>query len=214
MKKPPVNKARRAVKNGKARVQRIVSIPDDVVLSPQSEPPRHLSGVDRSGSRSAVKELTWAEFDRLVQALARQIKRSFRADAVVGVAHGGVFVGGAIATALSCEFFPVRISRRSRDKGMRKTPRMFGQMPRELKGQRVLVVDDVAASGDTLELARELASQVGAKEIETACLVSRPDGFQPSFAALTTDALFVFPWDYEPVAEDDRFEVDPDKAGA
>lgn len=205
----------RRPKSGPKNAERIVSVPPDVVLAPQSELPRHAFGQDRSRPRnSAFCELSWAQFDNYVQALAREIARGFRPDAVVGVAHGGVFVGGALASALSCDFFPVRISRRSRDKVVRRVPKVFGQMPKELKGRRVLVVDDVAASGDTLELACALASKSGAKTTSTASLVRRPDAYAPDFCALTTEDFVVFPWDYEPVAEDSRFDVDPDKAGA
>jgi len=162
--------------------------------------------MDRSAQREAVRELTWAQFDRLVTAMARQIKRSFRPDAVVGVAHGGVFVGGAVAGALQAEFFPVRISRRSRDRVERRRPRLYGQIPKELKGRRVLLVDDVAASGDTLELARALLERVGAKATRTATLVAREGAYVPDWTALTTQELVVFPWDYQPVVEDGRFE--------
>ncbi len=172
------------------------------------------TGTDRSRGKSPLRELSWAQFDRLVQGLARQVKRKFNPEAVVGVAHGGVFVGGAIAGVLACDFYPVRISRRSRDKVVRSRPRMFGEMPRELKGRRVLVVDDVAASGDTLELARELAKKVGAAKIATACLLSRPGGYAPDWTALPTDEFFVFPWDYATVSEDARFDIDPERAGA
>jgi hypoxanthine phosphoribosyltransferase len=175
-----------------------------------SKPSPALSrGRDLPTTDDKVRELTWAEFDRMVQGLARSIQVTFRPQAVVGVAHGGVFAGGAIASALACEFYPVRISRRSRVKLKRKSPKLSGGMPRELKGKRVLVVDDVAASGETLELACKLAVQVGAKEVTTATLVSREDGYQPSWSALTTKALVVFPWDYEPLTEDRRFDVDP-----
>jgi uncharacterized protein len=170
-------------------------------------------GRDLSKGSSDLRELTWAEFDRMVQSLARRIQVTFRPQAVVGVAHGGVFAGGAIASALGCDFYPVRISRRSRVKSRRRSPRLSGQMPRELKAKRVLVVDDVAASGETLELACKLAVRVGAKEVTTAALVAREDGYQPGWSALTTQALVVFPWDYEPVTEDQRFDVDPKADG-
>ncbi|HEX5751840.1 MAG TPA: phosphoribosyltransferase family protein [Archangium sp.] len=197
----------------KQQVEKLVSIPSDMVLAPQVEAPRQLTGRDQSRSNRSVQELSWAEFDRAVQTLARHISQSFKPQAVVGVAHGGVFVGGALSSALGCDFYPVRISRRSRDKGVAK-PKLSGEMPRELKGKRVLIVDDVVSSGDTLELATALAQKVGAKEVNTASLVARPGGFAPSFCALPTDALVVFPWDYEAVTEDGRFDVDPDKAGA
>ncbi|MBX5484897.1 MAG: phosphoribosyltransferase domain-containing protein [Myxococcaceae bacterium] len=190
-----------------AKVERIESIPEDVVLAPQAEVPRALAALDRPRRfQSAVKEMSWAEFDRLVQSMALRLKRGFKPDAVVGVAHGGVFVGGAIASALGVEFFPVRISRRSRDRGANqvKKSKLNGEMPKELKGRRVLVVDDVASSGDTLELAKALAEKVGAKAIETACLVCKEEGYRPDYLALATEDLVVFPWDYD-LIEDARF---------
>jgi hypothetical protein len=208
-----------APKQGRAQAEKLVSIPADLVLAPQAEAPRQPTGRDQSRGRSAgVRELTWAEFDRAVQELASAIRESFAPQAVVGVAHGGVFVGGALSSALGCEFFPVRISRRSRDPGggarSRSGPKLAGEMPRELKGRRVLIVDDVASSGDTLGLATALAREAGAKKVETACLVARPEGFAPDYCALATAALVVFPWDYEPATGDGRFDEDPDKAGA
>ncbi|MBK7859163.1 MAG: phosphoribosyltransferase [Archangiaceae bacterium] len=148
--------------------------------------------------------MSWAQFDRLVQQLARAAAK-FDPDAVVGVAHGGVFVGGALASAMLREFYPVRISRRSRDRGLRGSPRLSGVMPKELKGRKVLIVDDIASSGDTLQLAAAHAKSVGASAVQTAALVCRPSGFKPHFFALKEDTFFVFPWDYASVVEEPRF---------
>ncbi len=178
--------------------------------------PSGATGIDRSSSssnrRGATKELSWAEFDTQVQLLARQSAKQFKPTAVVGIAHGGVFVGGAIASALKVDFFPVRITRRSRDSGSRATAGLSDNMPKELKGQRVLLVDDVAGSGDGLEMARRLAQAAGASKLATAALISRPNGFTPDFVAFTSDTFFVFPWDYQELVDDARF--DPDTAGA
>ena len=202
-------KAQRAAKRGSkgGRVQKIRSIPDDVVLAPQAEVPRELASLERR-ARGNVREMSWMEFDRLVQSLATKIKKSFKPEAVVGVAHGGVFVGGALASAMSVEFFPVRISRRSRDaaSSQEKKPKLQGEMPKELKGLRVLVVDDIASSGDTMELAQSLLQRVGAKAVASCCLVCKEEGYQPDFQALTTDGLVVFPWDYD-LVNDARFSL-------
>lgn len=171
---------------------------------------REALGVDRSNRKVATRELTWAEFDRQVQLLARASLKTFKPNAVVGIAHGGVFVGGAIASALKVDFYPVRITRRSRD--VRSNPGLPEEMPAELKGKRVLLVDDVAGSGDGLELARRLAKSAGASKLATAALISRPGGFTPDFVSYTDDTFLVFPWDYQAVAEDSRF--DTDTAGA
>jgi hypoxanthine phosphoribosyltransferase len=210
----PSKKGKPSPKSSKQKAEKLVSIPSDVVLAPQAEAPRMPTGRDQSRQRSFVKELSWADFDRAVQEMARTIGQVYKAEAVVGVAHGGVFVGGALSSALGCEFFPVRITRRSRDRSGLNKPQLSGEMPRELKGRRVLVVDDVAASGDTLEMASTLARKVGARDVKTAVLVARPEGYAPDFSALSTQAFIVFPWDYEPVAGDGRSDVDPDQAGA
>jgi hypoxanthine phosphoribosyltransferase len=180
---------------------KLLSIPSDVVLAPQAEAPR-VPGPDRSRRNAPVKELSWAQFDRMVQKLAREVAQKFRPQAVVGVAHGGVFVGGALARALGADFFPVRISRRSRAREIRSAPKLWGAMPAELKGKTVLIVDDVCSSGDTLALAEELAKKVGAKQSKTAVLIAREGPFSPDFIAQESEELFVFPWDYELVLDE------------
>ncbi len=208
-----IKKSKPSPRPSKKKVEKLVSIPSDVVLAPQAEVPRMPTGRDQSRQRSSVQELTWMDFDKAVQELARAIRQDFKVEAVVGVAHGGVFMGGALSSALGCEFFPVRISRRSRDRGDANKPQLLGGMPRELKGRRVLIVDDVAASGDTLEMAILLAKKAGARQVKTACMVARPEGYAPDYQAMSTQAVLVFPWDYEPSGMD-RSDVDPDLAGA
>ncbi len=131
---------------------------------------------------------------------------------MVGIAKGGVFVGGALAGLLSRDFYPVRISRRSRDRVVRRRPKVFGRMPAELSGKRVLIVDDVVASGDTLQLACDRAREAGAAEVQSAALVAREGGPRPDYFALETADLVVFPWDYD-VIDDGRFETDPGDIG-
>lgn len=189
-------------------------ISGDVVFSPPVSTVREQGSADRSRrSSNQLRELSWMEFDRLVQSMAMQVGSEFKPEAVVGVAHGGVFVGGALAKALRVEFYPVRISRRSRDSKKRAGLNMSGSMPRELKGQRVLVVDDVAASGETLELAMKLAERAGAREVKTLALLAREEGFMPHHVGWVSDEFVVFPWDYEEVTDDARFDIDVDTVG-
>jgi hypoxanthine phosphoribosyltransferase len=118
--------------------------------------------------------------------------------------HGGLFVGGALASALKAEFYPVRVTHRHRATG--RDARVSDDMPREVAGRRVLIVDDVASSGDSIEFATRLAKANGAKAIKSAALIARPGRFEPDFTAITSDDFFVFPWDYQDVVEDMRFE--------
>lgn len=149
-----------------------------------------------AGGSQRVRELSWSELDGLAQQLAAAVQKAYDPDAVVGVVKGGVFAGAAVAEALGRKFFAVRISRRSRDRGLLPRPKIWGRMPPAVRGRRVLVVDDVAASGETLRLARRLATAAGARTVRTASIAVHKKGFRPDFYALASDDLIVFPWDY------------------
>lgn len=148
----------------------------------------------RRRPKKPVRELGWAAFGEVARALSADIARKFRPSVVIGIAKGGVFAGSAIATAVGAEFYPVRIERRRRDTA--PLAEAMTTIP-ALTGKRVLVVDDVARTGATLARARALAKKAGAKEVRTAVLVTRPHGARPDFAAMETDQLVLFAWDYQ-----------------
>ncbi len=144
--------------------------------------------------KRGVRELGWAAFGEVARVFAGQIARRFRPSVVVGIAKGGVFVGGALAAVLGSDFYPVRIEKRRRDRGA--LPEPVQELP-DLHGKRVLVVDDVASTGATLARARALVRKAGAREVRSAVLVARPRGARPDFAAFATDELILFGWDYQ-----------------
>ena len=145
--------------------------------------------------KKAVRELGWAAFGEVARVLAGRIALRYRPTVVVGIAKGGIFVGGALAAVLGADFHPVRIEKRSRDAAPLSAD-VAAELP-DLRGKKVLVVDDVAATGATLARARALARKAGAKEVRTAVLVARPRGARPDFAAFETDELVLFGWDYQ-----------------
>ncbi len=144
------------------------------------------------GGGSGVRELTWLEFGSIVRDLAARISARFAPEVILGVARGGIFVGGAVAAPIRADFLPVRVEKRSRDR--RAVPTF--RVP-EAKGKRVLVVDDVTNTGATLAKAKALAKRSGAKDVQSAALVVRPGGSRPDWFALETAQLIVFPWDYQ-----------------
>lgn len=144
--------------------------------------------------KKAVRELGWAAFGEVARTFAATIAREFRPSVVIGVAKGGVFAGSVVATALGAEFYPLRVERRSRDAA--PIAHVADELP-DLTGKAVLVVDDVARTGATLAKARALAKKAGARDVRTAVLVTRPRGARPDFAALETDELVLFGWDYQ-----------------
>jgi len=144
--------------------------------------------------RADMQEIGWAAFGEVARQLAGRIAQQFRPDVVVGIAKGGVFVGGALAAALQADFHPLRLEKRRRDPDA--TPVRLDQLP-DLTGKKVLVVDDVSSSGSTLARARALCRKSGSRDVRTAVLVKRPGGARPDWHALETDQLVLFGWDYQ-----------------
>jgi hypoxanthine phosphoribosyltransferase len=192
----PARRAARARSAGKARPRPTAlddpmgeGVADGFALDRLAAPAR----MKRSPKKS-VRELGWAAFGDVARALAADIARRYRPTVVVGIAKGGVFVGGALAAAMGADFYPVRIEKRRRDAGA--LPEPIQELP-DLTGKKVLVVDDVASTGATLAKARALARKAGAREVRSAVLVARPRGARPDFAAFATDELMLFGWDYQ-----------------
>jgi hypothetical protein len=158
----------------------------------------------RARPQSRVREISWAEFGDIARALAERIGRDFRPQVILGVVNGGVFVGGALAAALQAELLPVKIEKRSRIAGER--------LP-SLAGKKVLAVDDVTSSGQTLGKATALALQAGAAEVRTAALVVRPRGNKTDFHAMETDEVVVFGWDYQLQGDPGPGPGDPGEVG-
>ena len=89
-------------------------------------------------------------------------------DAVVGIESRGFILGAAVANALGCGFVPVRKPGKLPSKTVRESYSLeYGADCLEMhddavaKGSRVLIVDDVLATGGTAEAADKLVKQVG-----------------------------------------------------
>lgn len=138
----------------------------------------------------------WPLFGELSRALALKVARAWLPDSVVGIATAGVVPGAAVAAILDLPFHSILVSRRYRSDTIRETPSVFGTVPTDVRGKRVLVVDETCDSGDTIRLAVSALVNAGALEVRTA--VSFKTGmFAPDFHALATESAIVLPWDRE-----------------
>ena len=143
-----------------------------------------------------VLHVEWPLFGELSRALALRVAREFDPEIVVGVANAGAIPGAVIAAILDREFHSILVSRRYRGDTVRQTPAVLGSAPPEVRGKRVLVVDETCDSGDTLRLARAAIVNAGAVEVRTA-VSFRTGSYEPDFYALATESAIVLPWDRE-----------------
>lgn len=144
-----------------------------------------------------VMEVEWQLFGELSRALALKVSREFDPELVVGIANAGVIPGATIASILDRPFVSMTVSRRYRpDSAVRETPAIFGEAPAAARGKRVLLVDETCDSGDTIRLAKAAIVNLGAAAVKTA-VGFRTGAFAPDFAAMTTEAAIILPWDRE-----------------
>lgn len=172
-----------------------------------------------------LEVLTWDGFGAAARELARTVVASgWMPDIVIAVARGGLLPAGALAYALgikamgtlNVEFYT----------GVGETLAEPVVLPplmdtSELPGHRVLVVDDVADSGKTLDLVMRLISERGlpadadgdgvaseriSVEARSAVLYTKPTSvIAPTYSFKTTDKWIAFPWsDKPPVTESDE----------
>ena len=146
-------------------------------------------------------------FGELSRALALKVSREYDPDIVVGVATAGVVPGAVVAAMLGREFHSIVISRKYRAESARDAPEVFSTAPAEVRGKRVLIVDETCDSGDTLRLAVGAVVNAGAKEVRTA-VGFKTGEYEPDFHALATESTIVLPWDRE-VIIDGELAVNP-----
>ena len=142
-----------------------------------------------------VLELTWEVFGELCRALALNVARSYEPELVIGIAKAGVIPGAVIASILRCDFYSIKISRRAGTELVRDEPRILTAAPPQAAGKRVLIVDEICTSGETLRMATAAVRAVRAAEIRTATSFAKVGHYRPDFYAVETDAMVVFPWD-------------------
>lgn len=108
--------------------------------------------------------------------------QSGRIDAVVGIEARGFIFGTAVAYRLGCGFVPIRKTgklpgaRIARDFDLEYgSDRIEIHVGALEPGARVLLVDDLIATGGTAEAAVALLREVGAEVVECAFVVALPD---------------------------------------
>jgi adenine phosphoribosyltransferase len=108
--------------------------------------------------------------------------RSVRVDKVVGVEARGFILGGAVAVALGAGFVPVRKSGKlphttiGHDYALEYgTDRIEIHTDAISRGEKVLIVDDLVATGGTLEAALRVVEQVGGEIVGVAVVIDLPD---------------------------------------
>jgi hypoxanthine phosphoribosyltransferase len=148
-------------------------------------------------TRQGVHPISWEDFHGICKALALSVS-NFHPEAIVPIGRGGYYPGALIAHLLQAEIYPVRVSRRIHDIVQYKEPKWIIAPPAEIADCRVLIVDEICDSGETLLLVKEKCLALGASLAKSAVLYAHTKAVHvPDYIGIITDELLLNPWDRE-----------------
>jgi hypoxanthine phosphoribosyltransferase len=146
--------------------------------------------------------MTWDHLGDGARELAETIHDDgYRPDIVLAIARGGLLVGGAVAYALGVKnTFAMNVEFYTGVDQRLAMPMILPPVPAlvDFEETQVLVVDDVADTGATLELVKEFcAGKVG--EVRCAVLYEKPQStVRCDYVWRHTDRWIDFPWSVLP----------------
>jgi len=141
---------------------------------------------------------SWDQIYELLLNLATRVRRNgFKPDVIVGVSRGGWpparvisdLLGNPRLANVTAEFYV----------GVAETkgkPVITQPVSVSVKGKKVLVVDDVADTGESLRLVRAHLGEQGATEVKIATIYYKPwSVIIPDYYEKETSSWIVFPWE-------------------
>jgi hypothetical protein len=164
-------------------------------------------------TRVGVHPISWEDFHGICKALAKAMSR-FQPEMILAIGRGGFYPGTLIAHILQVTLYPVYVTRRVNDIPQYETPQWRIEPPASVKGQRVLIVDEICGKGETIGMVKAKVAALGASETRSAVMYAHTWGIAvPDYIGLISDALLINPWDRE-IYRAGEFQFHPEYIGA
>jgi len=142
--------------------------------------------------------LSWRDvYNLTLQLSERNVSSGFVPDIIVGIARGGWIPARILSDVLyTTSLENIRIEYYT-DVGVRgKAPRITQPLSGSLEGKSILLVDEVADTGDSLHHAIEHVKNLGVDEQRSAVLHLKPTSrVVPDYYMVTTTSWTVYPWE-------------------
>jgi hypothetical protein len=141
---------------------------------------------------------TWKRIYAMLLSQAEKIFQSgFKPDIVVGITKGGWVPARVLSDLLEIhELATVRVEFYLGVAETRNEPVLTQRVSAAVEGKKALLVDDVADTGKSLQLAKAHIQREGAAEVRIATLYYKPLSVtKPDFYEKETRRWVVFPWE-------------------
>jgi hypoxanthine phosphoribosyltransferase len=140
--------------------------------------------------------ISWPEYGNLAEALAEKVRSGGRKfDLVIGVARGGIPVAMVVSDHLGVKIDFINVKSYN-GIAQRGSPRILSTVTENIRGKKVLVVDDLVDQGDTMETIEQHLFEQGPTLVETAVLFKKPwCMMEPDYYLEIVDRWVVFPFE-------------------
>lgn len=142
--------------------------------------------------------VSWEASGKHILELSKKILQSGKTyDRIIALAKGGLTWSRLLSDYVAVEeLSSVQISFYTGIAKTKKAPIIIQSLPISIKGERVLIFDDIADSGETLEVAKQYAAMHGAKEIDTATIaVKNWTKVMPNYYAFSSGEWIIWPYE-------------------
>lgn len=138
-------------------------------------------------------DLAWLSFE-----ISKQIRlKNIQIDRIVTLAKGGWPMTRSLVDYLKVpEVASIGVKFYQGINQRLNMPEIYQDLPVSVRGEKVLLFDDVADTGESLEFTKKYLLDHGVAEVTTATLFYKPHShFLPDFYGAQTSAWIIFPYD-------------------
>ena len=158
----------------------------------------NFSSISFPGETTQYITPTWDDMNNLAFTIAvAMLQAGKKFDRIVTLAKGGWPMTRTLVDFLSLsQVASLGIKFYSGVNQRFKQPEIYQDFPVSLKGERVLLFDDVADTGQSFKFTKNHLEKNGVQSITTAALFYKPHSvFKPDFYGFETAAWIIFPYE-------------------
>lgn len=149
--------------------------------------------------------LSWEEIEEFCKKLAEKIKeKKLGRHLLIGLSRGGLVPLRLISDYLGVnDIHVVRVKFYERVGKTLSKPKIVHEVQFDISGRDILVIDDIADTGESIIAALEHMKERGARNIAVATLLKKPHSkITPDIFVKETSAWVIFPWEVQESARD------------
>lgn len=147
-------------------------------------------------------QLSWEDVEDAARNVIEQMsKDNFVPDVIISIARSGLIPASLISYVMgNKELYVIKIDFSKSQKisyrqDMREKPKISQELSKDIEGLRVLVVDEMVVSGETLKLVSDYMSMKHPLEVKYCVLYKQPwTQFIPDYFGNEVREWPVFPW--------------------